>query len=75
MGQRLQYAEIVELYPDEFVLLANAEKDERMRIASGELLWHSNSQQEVYDKALELRPSDSAFLFTGKLTRDVIVVV
>jgi len=75
MGTRMRYTEIVKQYPDEYILLENPETDEQLRVVSGELLCHSKSRDEVDAKALELRPRHSAFLFTGKPSKDLIVIL
>ena len=58
--------EIRSRFKSEWVLLEDPETDEFLEIKGGKVLWHSKDRDEVYSKALELRPKHSAFLYTGK---------
>jgi hypothetical protein len=44
-------------------------------VQSGKVLWHSKDREEVYRKAVELRPGRSAMLYTGKMPKDTAVVL
>jgi len=37
--------------------------------------WHSKDRDEVYRKAVELRPRRFAVLYTGKMPKDTAVVL
>ena len=75
MGETLTMAEIEERFDSEWVLLADPETAETLQIRAGRLLWHSRDRDEVYNKALELRPVHSAVLYTGKLSDDCGVIL
>ena len=66
----MRMKEIHSRFKSEWVLLEDPETDESLEIKSGKVLWHSKNRDEVYSKALELRPKHSAFLYTGKLPDD-----
>lgn len=66
MSQVLTTAEIYAQFPSEWVLLDNPQKDEKLEVLGGTVLWHSKDRDEVYRKALELPPPRHvAFLYTG----------
>ena len=45
------------------------------RGASLTFRWHSKDRDEVYRKAVELRPPRFAILYTGKIPKDAAVVL
>ena len=62
----LTHEEIYKQYDSEWVLLEDPETSETLEILKGTVLWHSKDREEVYRKAMELRPKHSAVLFMGK---------
>lgn len=71
MDELLTVAEIEARYPDEWVFLSDHELDANWEIIRGRVLAHSKNRDEVDQKAMELRPTHSAFLFTGGLPEGV----
>lgn len=65
MRERLTTEEIFQRYPEEWVLLADPETDESLRVFGGSVIHHSRDRDEVYAKAVEIRPRRIAFLYTG----------
>lgn len=59
-------AEIERKYPDEWILLVEPDVDEDGEVLSGIVVIHSKNRDKVYAKLVELKPKDSALLFTGK---------
>jgi hypothetical protein len=57
------------------VLIGDPETDEFQRVLAGTVLFHSPTRDEVYQKALELRPTKSAFRFLGTIPEDTVFVV
>jgi hypothetical protein len=43
--------------------------------AISKALWHSKDRDEVYRKAVELRPKRFAMLYTGKMPEDTAVLL
>ncbi len=68
-------SEIRDRFQSEWVLLADPETDESLDVKGGTLLWHSKDRDEVYRKALELRPRYSAILYLGQLPEGTVVVL
>ncbi|MBY0528305.1 MAG: hypothetical protein K2R98_33250 [Gemmataceae bacterium] len=67
MNDIMTIAEIEAQFPSEWILLDDPQVDEQQRVQSGRLLHHSPDRDEVYRKALELRPKFCAFICTKKL--------
>jgi hypothetical protein len=67
--------EINNQFASEWVLLEDPDTSEFLEIKSGKVLWHSKDRDEVYRKARELRPKHSAILYTGKLPKDMVIVL
>jgi hypothetical protein len=65
MNELMTKAEIYERFPREWVLIGDPQLDANQQLAAGTLLWHSKDRDEVYAKALELRPRYAATLYTG----------
>lgn len=75
MGEKLTIDEINSRFDSEWVLLEDPEVSKQMEILGGKLLWHSKDRDEVYRKAVELRPKRSATLYTGTIPEGTEVVV
>jgi len=57
------------------VLVGEPETDEQHQVQSGVVLCHSKDRDEVYRKAVELRPSRFAMVYTGTLPKDAAIVL
>ncbi len=75
MEQEMTLAEIESQFDSEWVLLEEPETNEQLEVVKGRVLHHSKDREEVYRKAVKLRPKRSAILYTGKIPEDTIVVL
>lgn len=75
MSEHLSIAEIHERYDSEWVLLDSPLTDENLEVRSGTVLHHSRDRDEVYRRAIELSPADSAIVFTGALPEGSAVIL
>ena len=75
MNEVLTVAEIKSKYDSEWVLIEDPVTDKHLNVLSGTVLWHSKDRDEVYRKALELKPAHSAILFTGKIPEGTAVIL
>jgi hypothetical protein len=75
MIDTLLITEIEEKYPSEWILLEDPQTGDDLKVKSGKVLWHSPDRDEVYQKAIELRPQHSAFLYTGTIPDDMEFVL
>jgi len=59
--------EIRKRFASEWVLVGDPQTSEALELQAGKVLYHSKDRDEVYRKAVELRPRRCAFLFTGAI--------
>jgi hypothetical protein len=74
MNEEMTIAEIESQFESEWVLIENPRTDEALNILGGEVLFHSKDRDEVYRKAVSLRPKRSAIVYTGKIPEETAVV-
>lgn len=67
--------EIKSSYASEWVLIQDPDLTESMEVKAGRVVFHSKDRDEVYRKAIELRPKRFAMLFTGKLPKGTAIVL
>jgi len=75
MEEVLTIAQIEAQFDSEWILVGDPQTNEALEVQSGKVLWHSKDREEVYRKAVELRPKRSAMLYTGKMPKDTAVVL
>lgn len=75
MTEILTIEELREKFADEWVLLEDPKTSDALEVESGRLLCHSKDRDEVYRKALELKPKHSAVLYTGEFPESLVVVL
>ncbi|MFI5402576.1 MAG: hypothetical protein ACHQ1G_06530 [Planctomycetota bacterium] len=69
MKRIMTAAEIEKSFVSEWVLVLDPQMDDSMEVRAGTVVFHSKDRDEVYRKAIELRPKRFAMLFTGKLPK------
>ena len=75
MNETCLYDEMKTRYPDEWVLVGDPQTDENLQVLGGKVLWHSNDRDELYRKAIELRPLSSAILCFAQTPDDIEIVL
>ena len=75
MEEVLTIAQIEARFDSEWILVGDPQTNEALEVQSGKVLWRSKDREEVYRKAVELRPKRSAMLYTGKMPKDTAVVL
>jgi hypothetical protein len=75
MGEMLTIDEIKDRYAPDWVLIGEPQIDESQRLLAGKVLFHSPDRDEVYRKAIELRPGHFAFRYLGELPKDMAFVL
>lgn len=75
MEEVLTIAQIEAQFDSEWILVGDPQTNEALEVQSGKVLWHSKDREEVYRKAVELRPRRSAMLYTGKIPKDTAIVL
>jgi hypothetical protein len=75
MGDILTIAEIHSRFDSEWVLVGDPRTDDSLQVQHGRVLYHSKDRDEVYRKAIELRPPRFAMLYTGTIPKDTAIVL
>jgi len=75
MDDVLTITQIEAQFTSEWVLVADPQTNDALEVQSGKVCWHSKDRDEVYRKAVELRPRRFAVLYTGKMPKDTAVVL
>lgn len=75
MSNVLTTAEIESQFPSEWVLVEDPETNESLEVRSGKVVYHSKDRDEVYRKAVELRPKRFAMLYTGTMPAGTAIVL
>ena len=75
MDDVMTFAQIEAQFESEWVLLEDPQTNEALEVQGGRVLWHSKDRDEVYRKAVELRPKRFAVLYTGKMAEGTAVVL
>jgi hypothetical protein len=75
MDHEMTIAEIQSQFDSEWVLIENPQTDERLQVLRGIVRCHSRDRDEVYRKAVSLRPKRSAIVYTGEIPEETAVVL
>ena len=75
MNALLSLDDIKSRFESEWVLVDDPETDESLEVVRGRVVFHSKDRDEVYRKAIQLKPKRFAMLFTGTLPQDIEVVL
>ena len=75
MADALTLAQIEERFQAEWVLIGDPQTTDALEIENGTVLWHSKDRDEVYRKAIALRPKRSAVLYTGQVPADTEIIL
>ena len=75
MDDVLTIAQIEAQLSSEWVLVEEPETNQALEIQRGKVRWHSKDREEVYRKAVELRPKRFAVLYTGQMPEDTAIVL
>jgi hypothetical protein len=75
MNKVLTIGEMESQFKSEWILVGDPETDESLKVKSGAVLHHSKDRDEVYRKAVELKPRRFAMLYTGTLPKDTAIIL
>jgi hypothetical protein len=75
MDQLLTISEIRAQFQSEWILIEDPLTNAELEVQSGIVRWHSKDRDEVYRKAIELRPKRFAMIYTGTLPKDAAIVL
>jgi len=75
MNEIMPIEEIRARFESEWVLIEDPRTDEHLNVISGRVIHHSKDRDEVYRKAVSLRPRRSAVIYTGEIPEETAVVL
>lgn len=75
MDNILTAAQIEEQFKSEWVLVESPQTNDALEVQSGRVRWHSKDRDEVYRKAIELRPKRFAMLYTGEMPEGTAIAI
>jgi hypothetical protein len=75
MDQEMTIEEIRSRFDSEWVLIEDPKTDEELNILGGRVLHHSKDRDEVYRRAVALRPKRSALIYTGEIPEETAVAL
>ncbi len=75
MNEEMTIEEIESQFDSEWVLIEDPRTDDALNVLGGTVLHHSKDRDEVYRKAVSLRPKRSAVVYTGEIPEDTAVVL
>ena len=71
----LSVAQIKSRYPSEWVLLKNPVVDKDLNVRKGEVAAHDKDRDVVDRQAIAMRLEHSAFLYTGEVPKDAVIIL
>jgi hypothetical protein len=71
----LTLAQIKSRYPDEWILLKDPVVGKHLQVLKGVVAGHSKNRDDVDQKAIDLRLKRSAFLYTGEVPKDAVIIL
>ena len=75
MDEVMTINEIKSRFAPDWVLIGDPRTDENQQLLAGRVLFHSSDREEVYRKAIELRPGHFAFRYLGEMPEDMAFVL
>ena len=75
MDEVMTIAEIEPKFDSEWVLIENPSTDECLEIRSGTVRFHGKDREEVYRRAIQIRPKRFAIVYTGTMPGDTAIAL
>ena len=75
MAELLTLAEINTRFVGEWVLLEDPQTNAALEVLGGKVSHHSKDREEVYRKAVAMRPGRFAVVYTGVMPEDTAIVL
>ena len=67
--------EIQTQFDGEWILVGDPRTSDKLEVLEGNVLYHSKDRDEVYRRAVTLKPKRSAILFTGRMPANTAIVL
>jgi hypothetical protein len=71
----LSLDQIKSRYNAEWVLVKDPIVDKDMRVLRGEVVCNSKDRSDIHRRAIELGLKHTAFIFTGQIAKDVVIIL
>ncbi len=71
----MKWAQIKEIFREEWVLIHVHQVDRDYRVVEGEVLAHSKDKEDIYRAVLQIRPEEFSIEYTGEFPDEVAVVL
>ncbi len=71
----MKWNEIVKKFKDEWVLVEAKVVDENFNLKEGKVITHSKDKSNIYGKLLKLKGKNIYIEYTGKIPKDLAVVL
>ena len=71
----MKWAQIKEIFREEWVLIQVHQVDGDYRVVEGEVLAHSKDKEDIYRAVLEIRPKEFSIEYTGQFPDELAVVL
>jgi hypothetical protein len=75
MDEVLSMTEIEAKFDSEWVLIEAPRTDDALEVRGGTVRCHGKDREEVYRRAVEIRPKRFAIVYTGRMPQDTEIVV
>ncbi len=75
MNEVMTIDDIKSQFESEWVLIEDPQTNDLVEVMAGKVLHHSKDRDEVYRKAVSLRPRRSVVVYTGEIPEDTAVVL
>ncbi len=75
MSRILTIAEIEAKFKSEWVLVEDPQTNEALEVLRGKVRYHSKDRDDIYRKAVKLRPKRFAMIYTGTIPEDTAIVL
>ena len=71
----LTLEEIINKYPNEWILIAYTELDENLNVVRGKVLANSKNCDDIYDLLLSTKDISVATQYTGEIPENIVMVL
>ncbi|MBZ5618985.1 MAG: hypothetical protein LAQ69_09715 [Acidobacteriia bacterium] len=75
MDEVLSMTEIEAKFDSEWVLIEDPRTGESLEVQGGTVRCHGKDREEVYRRAVEIRPKRFAIVYTGKMPQDTAIIL
>ncbi len=75
MEKMMTVGQIEKRFKSQWVLLSDPVLDKKNQLVRGKVVYHNKDRDKVYQKAIDLKLPYTATLYTGKIPKDMAIVL